>query len=330
MFAKRAAAKVEGIMQTMHIPNFLHATLHLSHFIVRPALSYGAELSALGQVHPERPAGLISVAEQQYLQHLRWALRVGRCTSRHIVYRECGEHPLQRDWLLAACRLHNRLIAHPSPLLQHTICTAVATKPSIWGQELRAAMDICGLQHVPLSRPIPLCTVAAAFDDTYACTWHSLVSDPRDPACLHRQVSTYRAWCDNPDIAPRMPAYLLLPFSDASQRMLAQARCGCCPRMPAHHDWHHAIPFAERICSACGQAPGDLMHILQDCLHPTLVHTRVRYHMPSHMEMPTLFGDAQFSPKAYACLNAILHIYPHIAPVTGINVSQVACRPADL
>ena len=310
MFAKRAAAKVEGIMQSIHVSGFLHATLYLSRFIVRPALSYGAELFALGQVRPSKPIATISLAEREYVKHLRWALQVGPCTSRHVVYRECGEHPLQRDWLIAACRLHNRLIAHPSVLLQTTMQAAVAATPTQWGQELRAALDGCSLAHVSLAHAIPMAIVATAFDAAYACAWHSLVSDPRDVNCLHRQISSYSAWCDTPDLSPSMPSYMMHSLADSSQRMIAQVRCGCSGRVPAHHDWHCHTPYPERLCTACGAAPGDLLHILLQCTHPYLRSLRLQFALPAHVSLPEMFWDEHLTPRAYACLNTIMHVYP--------------------
>lgn len=49
---KTGSCQGRGNYATMHMQGFLHATLHLIKFIVRPALSYGAELSAQGQIHP--------------------------------------------------------------------------------------------------------------------------------------------------------------------------------------------------------------------------------------------------------------------------------------
>lgn len=51
-------------------------------------------------------------------------------------------------------------------------------------------------------------------------------------------------------------------------------------------------------------------------------------HACRRADLSGLFWDALFAPRAYACLNAIVHTDLHIAPVTGANVGPAACRPA--
>ena len=81
--AKRAAEKVEGIMQSLHVGKAMHTAMHLSRFIVRPAFTYGAELSGLAYVRPRQVAGPLSAAEQAYVQHLIIAWHCALAAAHH-------------------------------------------------------------------------------------------------------------------------------------------------------------------------------------------------------------------------------------------------------
>lgn len=135
-------------------------------------------------------------------------------------------------------------------------------------------------------------------------------------------------WC-KPDIAPSMAAYLFLPVLDAEQRMLAQACCACRPRIPAHCDWHNEHPLQcavvqpvdKPLVTSCTYLT--TAHILPLCtIGPGIACRHI-------WRCPPCLGTRILLQSRCVC-SAMLHMQPHLAPVTGLSVSQVACWPADM
>ena len=138
--------------------------------------------------------------------------------------------------------------------------------------------------------------------------------------CQYHYTPKYHAWCDSHSPVPCMPCFIASVPSPADQCMLAQARCGCSARIPAHHDWHQAVPFPQRLCTACGQCPGDLFHILLQCLHPDLVALRSQYRIPQDTCMHSFFWEPQLAQRAARCMRMLLLHYPALSSVgqTGL------------
>jgi hypothetical protein len=73
--------------------------------------------------------------------------------------------------------------------------------------------------------------------------------------------------------------------------------------------WYHqsvaSVPFPLRVCTACGQAPGDLPHVLLQCPHPAITAARARYGIPDNATCTLCSGSSSWhTALAHACTSS--------------------------
>jgi hypothetical protein len=282
--AMRAVTKVHSILQHVNIGKHAFTSLQLIAGIIRPALSYGAELSGLSYVCPTNPRAPLSAAEALYLKQLSAALCLGKGTPRPVLYREAGQVPMPADWLAAACRLYNRMSSAACPLMRTVMQQAIANAfPRSWGSQFKAALSDVGFPdvatHLLRGLPVHAPTAASQFAQCYHDTWHTLVSDPRNPSCQHRRLSTYALFFDAPSAQPALPWYISHIHSRSVQALLSKVRCCASRLVPVDALRFKRVPFTDRLCALCHTGVADISHICFECMHPSMHHIRAAYQL---------------------------------------------------
>lgn len=69
--------------------------------------------------------------------------------------------------------------------------------------------------------------------------------------------------------------------SERKQKLLAQLRCSCSPRLPVDAGCLTPTPLLQCLCPLCHAGVGDLPHVLFACPHHDLVAAHSRFRMPS-------------------------------------------------
>ena len=293
--AHAATVKCQAAMLHMHCGKSVAIALYLLQYILRPALSYAAEISAIHCISPNALSS--NAAEVCLLGQLRKALHVDRCTPRPVVYHECAQSPLPADWLVAACRLYNTMHSHESGIMRDTmrytihegLCpnTPACRRAHTWGAAFAHALAIVGYPdaHNALSRGSYIDPAAAkqCFMHAYTAEVSNMTSDPVAPVCSHRRISTYFSYFANAhDQHLQVPWYISHVHSAPRQHLLAQLRCGCSDAIPADFARRTTTQFTDRQCCFCGGAAiGHVAHVCLHCPAPPLVHARSMHGWPT-------------------------------------------------
>jgi Reverse transcriptase (RNA-dependent DNA polymerase) len=317
--AMRAVAKVHNLLQQLNVGKQMALSLLLARHILRPALSYAAELTSLAHVDPRTPfPRTVCATERSYLAELRNFLRVAPSVARPILYREAAQQPLPADWLASACRLYNRMICSPSPIMNAAMRANLrADFEKTWSQDFRAALRAVGLPAVceAITRfaTIDVKAVVREFNVVYSTAWHAYVSNPADPACPHRAVSAYARYHESPDDTLDLPWYITHVHSYTRQTIFSQLRCACTRDLPVDNMRRHDCPYTQRLCTACHLVPGDYLHVLFGCNHPDMRRIRDSYTWPPHADCRHLAWDINWAPIYFHYVAVCLATYNHIA-----------------
>lgn len=211
--------------------------------------------------------------QSEYLGFVRHLLGVVGTTPGECVLSEACLKPLQFYWLRSCLNFVLGCHTAANSLLLATLHADVALAASCrscWCAQLNAALDAVGCDSLgaePVGRDA-VCRIMDAWEQVFNNRWLSLMDEPWQAQCEHRQLATYKCWFKQAEDLERcnLPKYLCAGFNlaPAVVKSMACFRLGC-HGLRVDRGRRNRVPYAQRVCLRCQHGTDDEFHMLFEC-----------------------------------------------------------------
>ena len=306
---RKATAAMRKRAYSLGIGNNMSMFLALYKSIALSGASYGAEVwgtsstscpitPADGDQPPRLAPWRAEPLEVEQLAFLKRTLRLPPGATNMIVYAESGFLPLRVTWLARCINFYNRVVALKSPLIHACLTHNIALcAPHSWAAEFMAGLnsyvpsvDWCA--ELSACKPVDCGSVMQAVWSMFSSFWEGIPDTPEQPECVGRPSATYKKFAMQGEglEVGRAASHLYHNISFNKQRVLTRFRASCFP-LAANLGRRQNTPYAERICTRCGQAAVDNEHhVLFDCpafhdLRTALLPTELLWNGPDYWDL---------------------------------------------
>jgi hypothetical protein len=289
--AWRKAIRIAKQQAVLKIPA---ACLLIIQTFVLPSALFGCQVWAPDIINMSD--NMTSSLQRVLLACYKQVLRLPVSVASALLLDEVGAKPLQWYWLKATVKFWNTALSSSNSLLVRAFRANFhyrAHCPALWSARLHRILVLLNQTCEDANgQPVRLqpAVVLTAWRDFWLRSRASNLSDPLNPDCASRQMSTYAFVFRSKPMTEfsDMPAYLRVRSGVPAQHAYSMVRCrlGCLPigvvlgarAVPQ-------IPFPMRYCNRCHDHEVDtLQHFFLQC-HATLP---IRSH-PSFASLP--FND---------------------------------------